>query len=83
MPQISAFPDDEPKEPGSAIASPGTITSRGSGLSAFPEAPVDRLTDGLRRAPSTGADAAARAFNLQIKTGLPVDVIRRNLDEVE
>ena len=83
MPQLSAFPDDEPKEPGSAIASPDTLTSRGSGLSAFPDEAPDRLSDGMRRAPATPADAAARAFNLQIKTDLPVDVIRRNLDALE
>lgn len=84
MPQaVGMFPEDEPKEPGAAAEKPGTITSRGSGLSMFPDDEPDRLTDGLRRAPSIGADTAARAFNLQIKTGLPVDLIRRNIDAVE
>jgi hypothetical protein len=84
MPQVSAFPDDQPKEAGtSAGASLGIVPSRHSGISAFPEETEDRLRDGLAKGPTVGADSAARAFNLQLKTGLPVDVIRRNLDAIE
>ncbi len=84
MPQVSAFPDDdEQQEPLSTVPPATTITSRHSGLSGFPEDTNDRLRVGLAEGPKVGADAAARAFALQLKTGLPVDVIRRNVDAVE
>lgn len=46
------------------------------------EAP-DRLQDAARRAPATPPDRAARVLRLQGRTGLPLDLIERNLNEVE
>lgn len=71
-------------------AFPGPLESQDRGtprvpgeLSAFPEQPNDRLTDAMRRAPDTPPDTAARVFKLQQKTGLPADLIQRNLDVLE
>lgn len=50
--------------------------------SGFPQAPPDRLTDAMNRAPGVQPDQAAKIFDLQLKTGLPADVIARNLDQV-
>lgn len=50
--------------------------------SMFPQAPPDRLSDAMTRAPGTKPDQAAKIFDLQLKTGLPADVIARNLDQV-
>src|SRR6185503_12853692 len=43
----------------------------------------DKLTDAMGRATATPPDTAARIFGLQTKTGLPPEVIARNLDVVE
>jgi len=52
------------------------------GLSSDPLA-QDRLKETIGRAPSTPPAQAARILNLQLKTGLPAEVIERNLDEIE
>lgn len=49
----------------------------------FPADSSDPLTDAMARAGTTKPDTAARIFKLQLKTGLPHEVIARNLDEVE
>lgn len=75
----SIFPDQPLRTVPTSTATP---TPAQTGPSLFPQEP-DRLTDGMGRASQTPPDQAARVFNLQAKTGLPAEVITRNLDEVE
>ncbi len=42
-----------------------------------------RLQDAARRTASTSPDRAARMLRLQQRTGFPVDLLERNLDEIE
>jgi len=43
----------------------------------------ERLTDAARRAAATSAERAARVLKAQRQTGFPLELIDRNLDEVE
>lgn len=49
----------------------------------FPTPPPDALTESMRQSADVAPDAAARIMKLQAQTGLPADVIARNLDAVE
>lgn len=70
-PPVSVF------APSTSTPRPVTAPTRG----AFD--PDDRLTDAMGRADQTPPDTAARIFNLQTRTGLPADVIGRNLEDVQ
>ena len=55
-----------------------------STLSAFPDLPdVPRTRPRASDAPQATPDQAARVLRLQTRTGLPADLIERNVDEIE
>lgn len=68
---------------------PGSITTAAgpaagpSRLSAWPVDPSDPLSHAVKTASDVPPETAARVFQQQLKTGLPHDVISRNLDSVE
>lgn len=76
---------DQPPQPAQrATSTVGTVSPSDPayGLSSDPSA-VNRLRDSVTRAATTPAATAQRVLSLQFKTGLPADVIERNLDAIE
>jgi hypothetical protein len=79
----SLFPEEpveaRPFEAGTAARKPIA-----AGASLFPEEPeAQRVRQAVESAASKSPDQAARVLKLQTKTGLPVDLIERNIDEIE
>lgn len=66
-----------PDEPGSASSIAETIRGDQYG------SPAWRLRGAIRHGQKASPDQAARVLRMQAKTGLPVDLIERNLDEIE
>lgn len=70
-------PSQDPQQPlstGQERAAPSLFTQPGAD---------DKLTAAMRSATDVTPDQAARIFKLQTRTGLPAEIIRRNLDQVE
>lgn len=68
------------------VPSPAPATPPAAGparLSAWPVDPSDPLSHAVKTASDVPPETAARVFQQQLKTGLPHDVISRNLDSVE